>query len=576
MRNLKNFWLQKSKIIKWKTKPKLAFKKKKYNKIIWYPDGKLNVYENCISNRLDEKKPAIIFIDKSNRITKLSPKQIDQKVNNFSSKLIKLLGKNFRKKRIIINSSASLLSTISILSCCKLGIHFSVIFEDLEEQAILNRIKLFKPSLIISRLTKKKFFYKFKKIKLIKNIKTLFLNEIKFDLKNNNKIKNYKNTSERDLFTLFTSGSTGQPKGIVHGTGGYLIYSKFTTREQFGIDKFSIILTASDAGWINGHTYAIFGPLSLGATTIILESPMLLLKKEILERILKLKVSIFYLPVTLIRLMKFVYKDYKIINHNIKTLGSMGEPLAPSVANWYSNFFKLGKKSVVNTYFQTETGGIISSPNFKESSKDSPHGSVGKTVCKYIKTNKLNPKKPKEILIKNPWPGIMKRIINGKKIYRNYFNKNGSFRLFDLATKKKKNLYIHGRIDDVINIRGHRIGSAEFESIVLKNSYVKECSAISIEDDLEGNIFILFVVGKKELINEKDLTRSIFSSFGSFALPKKIIYLENLPKTRSGKILRRVLRELYQNPMNDKFKDLSTINDKDVIKKIRLEILNER
>ena len=573
--NLKEYWQRQSKILIWQKKPSTVFIKKN-NRLKWFPDGKLNVYENCISNKLENKKEILIFVDKFNNITKLSAKEVDRKVNILSRTIIKILGKNFRKKKVIIHSSASLLSTISILSCCKLGIHFSVLFEDLEEEAILNRVNLLKPSLIISRFAKKNFSKKFRKVKGIKKLGFLFFNQINFNIKDKISIKNYINSSDRNLFTLFTSGSTGQPKGIVHSTAGYLIYSKFTTKKKFGLKKKSIFLTASDAGWINGHTYSIFGPLSIGATTVILESPMLLLNKEILQTILKLKVNVLYLPVTLIRLMKSIYRNSKINNKYINTLGSMGEPLAPSVANWYSKFFKLSKKSIINTFFQTETGGIVSSPSYKESIKNAPHGSVGKPVSKFIKFNRLNKKDPREIKIEIPWPGMMKQVLNGKKYYQNYFDSDGNFRLFDLATKYKNNIYVHGRVDDVINIRGHRIGSAEVEAVILKNKNVKECSAVSVEDDLEGNIFILFIVGKKEKISEFDLKNRIFSSFGSFALPKKIYFIENLPKTRSGKILRRVLRDLYKNPNIYKFKDISTILDKSVIDKIRLEILRDR
>ena len=573
--NLKTYWQKQSKILIWQKKPNKIIEKKN-NRLVWFPDGKLNVYENCISNKLDDKKKIFIFIDKNNNVTKLSAKEVDCKVNILSKQIIKLLGKDFRKKKVIIHSSASLLSTISILSCCKLGIHFSVLFEDLEEQAILNRVSLLKPSLIISRYTKQNFFEKFRKVKIIKKLNFLFSNQINFNNQDKIFIKNYTNKSDRSLFTLFTSGSTGQPKGIVHSTAGYLIYSKFTTKKKFGLQKKSIFLSASDAGWINGHTYSIFGPLSIGATTVILETPMLLLKKEILKTILKLKVNVLYLPVTLIRLMKSIYGDLKINNKYICTLGSMGEPLAPSVANWYSKFFKLSKKAIINTYFQTETGGIISSPSFKEGIRDAPHGSVGKLVSKFIKFNKLNNKDPREIKIISPWPGMMKEVLNGRKYYQNYFDVKGNFRLFDLATKYKSNVYVHGRVDDVINIRGHRIGSAEVESVILKHKNVKECSAVSVEDDLEGNIFILFVVGKKDKISEFDLKNRIFSSFGSFALPKKIYFIENLPKTRSGKILRRVLRDIYKNPKIYRFKDISTILDKSVIDKIKLEILSDR
>ena len=246
----------------------------------------------------------------------------------------------------------------------------------------------------------------------------------------------------------------------------------------------------------------------------------------------------------------------------------MGEPLAQVLQNGIQSFL-IKKIIIVNTYFQTETGGIISSPTYKEFVYDAPHGSVGKPVTKFIKFNRLFKNKPKEIIIKNPWPGLMKNVINGKKFFKNYFDKNGNFRLFDLATINNNNYYIHGRVDDVINIRGHRIGSAELEATVLTNQKVKECSAVSVEDELEGNTFILFLVANNKKVNEEDIKKIIFSSFGSFALPKKIFFIENLPKTRSGKILRRVLRELYMNPNDTKFNDLSTITDKALINQLK-------
>ena len=158
------------------------------------------------------------------------------------------------------------------------------------------------------------------------------------------------------------------PKGIVHSSAGYFLYSKYTSAKQFGMKKNSIVLTASDAGWINGHTYSLFSPLALGATTILLEKPMKLINYIFLEKIIKkFKVSILYLPVTLIRLIKSITpENKKIYNHNIKALGSMGEPLAGSVADWFSKLFFIKSKPIVNTYFQTETGGIIASPKYNE------------------------------------------------------------------------------------------------------------------------------------------------------------------------------------------------------------------
>ena len=361
------------------------------------------------------------------------------------------------------------------------------------------------------------------------------------------------------------------PKGIVHSTGGYLTYTKYTCKKFFGYNSNSIVFTASDAGWINGHTYALYGPLMFGATTVLIENPMRLLDQKIFNKIiLNLKISILYLPVTLIRILKSLNLK-KIKNHKILTIGSMGEPLAPEISKWFINFFNPKNKVVINTYFQTETAGIIVSPKFNDKSKNFCHGSVGRE--NFLTGLKINKKDKEyvenELSINNPWPGCMINVLNGKKVWNKYFDKKNNFKLFDTGIiKKDRNLYIHGRTDDVINIRGHRIGSGEVESVILKINEITEACAVAVKDDLEGFIFILFVVTK---VDNKSLSFSIKkilkNNFGSYALPKKIFILNELPKTKSGKILRRLLRDIYNQEFNNK-KDFSTINKSGLIEEI--------
>ena len=234
----------------------------------------------------------------------------------------------------MIHASASLESSVAMLSCAKLGIHFSVIFEDLAPEAISTRVSIFKPDIFVSSF-KKRFFKKniYKKINYKKKLLFLFYEDQKsFFSKKNINIESKEISGNKELFTLFTSGSTGTPKGITHSSAGYLVYTKFTCKKQFGMNKNSIIVTASDAGWLNGHTYALFGPLSFGATTVLVEKPMLLIDSIFLKKILKLKISILYLPVTLIRLMKVIFKKKNFQTKYLTTLGSMGEHIAPAVA----------------------------------------------------------------------------------------------------------------------------------------------------------------------------------------------------------------------------------------------------
>ena len=465
----------------------------------------------------------------------------------------------------MIHASSSKWSAISMLSCAKLGIHFSVVFEDLAKQAIEKRVKIFRPDIIFS-ISRNKDLIKF--FSDLKNTKIKYF----YELKNENikSIKKYKNTNIKSgdsFFSIFTSGSTGDPKGITHSYGGFLLYVVYTCRQQFGMKKKSIVLTASDAGWINGHNYSLFGPLAIGATTILMEKPISLLDETFLKKLFKLKISILYLPVTLIRLMKKIFKG-KHKYKSIATLGSMGEPLAPAVGEWFSNCFSNGKKAIVNTYYQTETGAIICSPKHNESSKFSPHGSAGKPLNKYIKLLKLHKNEKREIKLQNLWPGCMTNILNGYSEWKKYWDKKNNFRMFDLGTIKNDNIFVHGRLDDVINIRGHRIGSEEVESTVLKLKEVFECSAISVEDELEGYILYLFVVSKQKDLDEK-INSMIKSIFGVYALPKKIYYLTELPKTRSGKILRRLLRDILLNPKSKDYGDLSTILNSEIVNEIQ-------
>ena len=563
------FWKKQSSYIEWKISPKKILHFSKTLK--WFHKGTLNAYSDCVLKHKNKNKKAIIYYDKHFRRYEYNYGELSKSVELFSNNIKKTI--NSKIKRVILYMPASIEASVCMLTMSNLGIHFSVVFEELSLKALNTRIKIFKPDFIIVK-SRDKYEILLKNKSLIK-VKPYLYDYIKNKKSHNKKsqIKFYE--SSKDFFTLFTSGTTGEPKAICHSVGNYLVIANYTCRNFFGINKNSTILTLSDAGWINGHTYSLFGILSNGATSVIFEKPIMSLNEKFLKKVLKDdKVNVLYSPVTLIRMFKVTFKK-KFNSKYLKTLGSMGEPLANNVGNWYADHFNLNKKSIVNTFFQTETGGIVSAPTYKDNIKSVPHGSIGKL-------NKFHPLyidknyKPPEVKILHPWPGIFKKILNKKIFKKNYFDKNKKFRFFDTGYIKNKNIFIGGRTDDVLNVSGHRIGCAELESAILKINHIQEVSVIGVENYLSGFVIVAFVVLKNKKSYKKTtiidlISTEIKDNFGIFAVPKKVYFVKNLPKTKSGKILRRILRDivLKKKLVN---KDVSTLNDLNIIQKIKYEI----
>ncbi len=586
-----SYWFKQKKLIAWYKKPRKIITKNG-NHYNWFPDGKINIYYNCVTLNIKKglgKKTALITIDNQWNEKKITYNDLANYVENLTP-IIKKNSKNLRQ--IMIHGSASLETSVSMLACAKIGVTHSVIFEELHQDAILKRIHLIKPQLIITRTKNKKilkFFqisskkYNFKLIHLSNNKLLKHIDNFNLDIiskkDSNTKILTSFVKSNQNLFNLFTSGSTGDPKGIIHSSAGYLLYSKYTCIKSFGLKKNSIILCASDAGWINGHTYSLYGPLSIGSTSILLEKPISILNiKKFLEILESFRVTILYLPVTLIRMLKSIQPQLKFRSQNLKVLGSMGEPLAYTVAKWYSGAFVKKNTPIVNTYFQTETGGIIFSPKYNDKLNSKTYGTVGKSINNYLNLNIKKNESIKELKVNKIWPGCMINIINGNEVWKKYWDNNGNFNLFDLGKFDKNScLIIKGRSDDVINIRGHRIGSEEIESLLISIKNISEVSVVSIKDYIEGSKIIVFLCAKtknKSKISSQ-INNTIYKNFGSFALPKQIIFLSSLPKTRSGKIIRRIMRELYENPKK-KLNNLSTMINRNIIYEIKEKLLNTK
>ncbi len=587
MKPISKFWLKKASIIEWNRFPRSSLKKDG-NRFTWFEDGKINLTFNCIEANINKglgRKVAIYNIDKFLNVKKYTYNDLKIEISKYENLIVKILKNKIENKNIMIHMSASIECASLMLTCAKIGSFFSVVFDNLPVDAIKLRIKLLKPKIFFSKNNNTKFLSEIKnyckKNKINCSIVTIGKNNYKLYSKkklitfNNFNYQKYNFfKSNKKLFALFTSGSTGIPKGIIHSTGGYLLYSKYTCIEQFGINQKSIVMCASDAGWINGHTYALFGPLSNGASTILLENPILILNNDALNLIIqKLNATVLYLPVTLIRMLKSIYKNKKFHSNYVKAIGSMGEPLANSVGNWFSNFFTKKKQSIVNTYFQTETGGIIASPKYNENFDGKI--TVGKSVNKYLKIISKNKNEKFDVKIKNLWPGCMIDTLNGNETWNNYWEKD-LFKMFDIGSFDKKNrLIIHGRNDDVINVRGHRIGSEELESIILKNNNVIETAVIAINDKIEGSKIVVFYSSNTKKNIKNSIVKIIQNNFGDFLYPHDCIKLSAMPRTKSGKILRRLLRNIYLEPKKKLKDDISTMLNPKIILELKKKI-NEK
>lgn len=395
--------------------------------------------------------------------------------------------------------------------------------------------------------------------------------------------------SEDPLFLLYTSGSTGAPKGVQHSTAGYLLGALLTTKYTFDIQKDDVFFTAGDIGWITGHTYVVYGPLLNGCTTLVFEgTPAYPNYSRYWDIIDKYKVTQFYVAPTALRLLKragdsFI-DGYSL--SSLRSLGSVGEPIAAEVWEWYSE--KIGKNQIpiCDTYWQTESGSHLVTPiaggvtPMKPGSASFPFFGIDTCI--------LDPTTGKEstgdhaegvLAIRRPWPSFARTIWKNHDRYLDtYLNPfKGYYFTGDGAARDRDGyIWILGRVDDVVNVSGHRLSTAEIEAAIIEDSIVAECAVVGFNDDLTGQAVAAFVVLKnksswstaseEELQDiKKHLILTVRKDIGPFAAPKLIVLVDDLPKTRSGKIMRRILRKILAGE-SDQLGDVSTLSNPGVVR----------
>ncbi len=581
-------------------------------KIKWFQGAKLNITENCLDRHLEKlgDKRAIIWEpnDPTEDHRVLTYKQLHEKVCQFAN----VLKNNGAKKgdRICIYMPMVPELAIAVLACARIGAIHSVVFGGFSAQSIADRINdatcnivitadggfrgnkeiplknIIDDALVQCPSVKKVIVLTRSRtpISMIKGRDLWWEDEIKkVETQGNTTCEAEEMDAEDMLFILYTSGSTGKPKGVVHTCGGYMVYTGYTFANVFQYNPGEIYFCTADIGWITGHSYIVYGPLSQGATTFMFEGiPTYPSPGRFWEIVEKYKVNILYTAPTAIRsLMSFgldVVKGKDL--SSLKKLGSVGEPINEEAWHWFDE--NIGHKNcpIVDTWWQTETGGIMISPiagvtPTKPSFATLPLPGVQPELVdehgQEVEGNGVSG----FLCINFPWPGMLRTTYGDhERCRQTYFSSyKGKYFTGDGALRDENGYYrITGRVDDVLNVSGHRIGTAEVENAINMHSSVVESAVVGYPHDIKGQGVYAFVVSPNkhgdEELTRKDIMMTVTRIIGAIARPDKIQFVTGLPKTRSGKIMRRILRKIAEGDTSN-LGDTSTLLDPGVVEEIK-------
>ncbi len=605
LENGDNFWDKQGSRIDWYEKYTKIRDTKYSNKdvsIKWYEDGKLNVSYNCIDRHAKDNPNRIAIIwegDDPEDIKKITYKELLLNVCKAANVLKKIGVKKGDRVTIYLTMIPELAYTM--LACARIGAIHSIIFGGFSADSIAGRIQDCGSKFIITadegirggkkiplKLTVDKALETCSEVEKCLIIKRTNKN---IELKQNrdifyediiNDVKDFCEpevlNAEDPLFILYTSGSTGKPKGVMHTSGGYLVYASMTHEYIFNYKPDDIYWCTADIGWITGHSYIIYGPLANGATTLMFEGvPNYPDFSRFWQIIDKHKVNIFYTAPTAIRALMREGDEYvkKTNRSTLRLMGSVGEPINPEAWKWYFEVPGNSKCPIVDTWWQTETGGILISPQtgameLKPGSASKPF--FGIEPCIVDKEGKeLEGECEGMLCMKRSWPGQMRTVYGDhKRFIDTYFSQfDGKYFTGDGCKRDKDGYYwITGRVDDVIIVSGHNLGTAEIESAFVSNKNVSEAAVVGYPHEVKGNGLYCYVSLKVGIETSddllQDLKKTIREKIGPIATPDFIHITPGLPKTRSGKIMRRILRKIASNDF-DNLGDTSTLADPTVV-----------
>jgi len=608
-----NFWSDIASTFQWRKKwdNVLEWDFKTPN-IEWFKGAKLNITENCIDRHLVTlaNKPAIIWEpndpEESHRV--LTYKQLHDKVCQFAN----VLKNNGVKKgdRVCIYLPMVPELAISVLACARIGAIHSVVFGGFSAQSIADRINDAECSLVITadggfrgpkdiplkniiddalvqcRSVKKVIVLTRSRsaVSMIKGRDVWWEDEIrKVETMGNPECPAEEMDAEDVLFILYTSGSTGKPKGVVHTTGGYMVYAGYTFANVFSYQPGEVYFCTADIGWITGHSYIVYGPLSQGATTLMFEGvPTWPTPGRFWDIVEKYKVNILYTAPTAIRsLMSFGEEPLKNKDFSsITKLGSVGEPINEEAWHWFDEKIGSKKAPIVDTWWQTETGGIMISPiagvtPTKPGYATLPLPGIQPVLVdetgKEIEGNGVSG----NLCIKFPWPGMIRTTWGDhERCRQTYFSTyENMYFTGDGCLRDEDGYYrITGRVDDVLNVSGHRIGTAEVENAINMHSDVVESAVVGYPHEIKGQgVYAYVILGPSTHdaeLTRKNILQTVTRIIGAIAKPDKIQFVTGLPKTRSGKIMRRILRKIAEGDTSN-LGDTTTLLDPAVVEEIK-------